>query len=79
MFTVLARVDPEEDMNRWYLVTVQRTLLEPIAVVCAWGSRQTTWQQVRVIPARSWEEAEAMAVKIVRDKCKRGYVVQEEL
>ena len=75
---VLKRVDPEESMNRFYTVTVQPTLLDPVAVVYAWGSRESSQQQVRVLPMASQVEAEALAEKMVRQKCKRGYVVVED-
>jgi predicted DNA-binding WGR domain protein len=40
MFTHLTHVDPDENMNRWYTVMVQPTLLDPVAVITAWGSRE---------------------------------------
>lgn len=69
----LIRIDPTEHMNRWYAVTVQATLFEPAAVVCLWGSRETTYQQMQVIPAASLEAAQALADKIVAAKLRRGY------
>jgi len=57
----------------WYLVTVQQTLLDPVAVVCQYGRRHTTWQQTRVLPANSADEARTLAKKIVAAKLKRGY------
>jgi hypothetical protein len=41
MAALLKRFEPEENVNRWYLVHVQPTLFEPIAVICAWGSWET--------------------------------------
>lgn len=73
MHTLLKRVNPEQHMNRWYLVTIQPTLLEPLAVICAWGSRETNAQRVQVFPQESPEDAEAMAEKIVQAKLRRGY------
>ena len=64
-------------MDRWYTVMVQPTLLEPVAVVCAYGNRQTSWQQIRIIPAASWDEAKEKAAKIVEGKVKRGYMICE--
>lgn len=69
----LTRVDPERRMDRWYSVTVQPTLLDPVAVVCAWGSRRSRYQQLRALPAASLEEACAAAERIVRGKVRRGY------
>ena len=57
MLTFLKRVDPEEHMDRWYMVFVQATLFEPVAVICAWGNRRNSYQQLRVLPARSDDEA----------------------
>jgi len=73
MMPFMNRVDPEEDMDRWYMVFVQATLLDSVAVVCAWGSRRTAYHQLRVRPASSTEEALTTAKKIVQQKVKRGY------
>ena len=50
MLTVLRRIDPDENMDRWYLVMIQATLFDPIAVVCQFGSRHTAWQQTDHCP-----------------------------
>lgn len=71
--TLLIRVEPLQSMNRWYRVAVQPTLFHPWAVVLTWGSRETTYQQVRYIPVASREEGEALAADIVAAKRKRGY------
>lgn len=78
MRAFLTKVDPDENINRWYLVFVQATLLDPMAVTCMWGSRETTWQQLRILPAASLHEAEVLAGKIIRGKIKRGYVQQPD-
>lgn len=75
MFAVIKRVEPEEHMDRWYLIAVQETLFEPLAVVCAWGSRETSYQQMRILPADSVDNAQALAVRIIAQKLKRGYVL----
>ena len=75
MGTLLKRIDREEHINRWYFVTVQSTLLDPVAVVKAWGSRENEYQQIRALPMTSWAEAETLAEQIVRAKLKRGYQV----
>ena len=77
MYAFLIRVDSEENMNRWYLVFIQATLLEPIAVMCMWGSRDTAYQQTKVTPVATLQEAEILAEKIVKDKIKRGYILQQ--
>ena len=73
MAVLLKRFDPEENVNRWYMVHVQPTLFEPIAVIYAWGSWETAWQQIRILPADSLEEAQVAADEIVTAKLKRGY------
>jgi len=73
---VLHRVLPEENMNRWYLVMVQATLFHPCAVVVAWGRRGNDFQQWRVIPIDSLDQARQLADKIISRKIKRGYEVQ---
>lgn len=73
MHVFLRRIDPDENMNRWYMITVQATLLDPIAVVCAYGNWDTAWQQMRVHPVSSQTEAQDLAEDILRQKLKRGY------
>lgn len=73
MFTQLTRHDPDEHMNRWYTVAVQPTLLDPIAVIIAWGSRETDYQQVHIEPMESEQQDLDTAVSIVEAKLKRGY------
>jgi len=34
MLTVLRRIDPDENMDRYYIVTIQATLFDPMAVIC---------------------------------------------
>ena len=78
MFTVMVRVEPEEAVDRWYLVAVQATLFDPQALVTAWGSRQNAWQQLRVAPTSSRERALQLADKIVAQKVRRGYRILVE-
>ena len=78
MFISLKRVDPEEHMDRWYMVFVQASLLDPVAVICAWGNRRNSYQQLRVLPAASQEEALARAAEIVKMKLARGYEIVSE-
>lgn len=62
-------------MNRWYLVMVQATLFHPFSVVVAWGRRNNEFQQWRVIPFESQDQAEEAAQQIVTKKIKRGYQI----
>ena len=73
MYVFLTRQDPEEHINRWYSVRVQPTLLDPLAVITAWGSRENEFQQMHICPVATPEEAAQMAEKIVATKVKRGY------
>jgi len=79
MFTFLKRVDLEEHMDRWYMVFVQASLLDPVAVICAWGNRRNSYQQLRVLPAASREEALQTAQGIVQQKLGRGYEIVSEI
>jgi predicted DNA-binding WGR domain protein len=74
MNTTLIRVDPGKHMDRRYSVAVQATLLDPVAVVCIWGSRRSSYQRLQLHPVTTPEEARQMAEKIVRGKMRRGYV-----
>lgn len=78
MHIVLKRVDSEESIDRWYSIDVQPTLFEPFSVICAWGSRQTNWFQMRIISANNADEAVNLARRIEKQKLKRGYVVLEK-
>lgn len=78
MLAIMKRIEPEENMDRWYLVTVQATLFDPVAVITAWGSRETTYQQMRISPAGSEEEALDLAARIVGQKLRRGYMLMHE-
>ena len=71
----LIRVDPEQAMNRWYMVNVQPSLRDAWAVVCAWGSRETRYQRSRVIPVGSQDEAIKLAGEIIAKKIRKGYML----
>lgn len=73
MVVLLRRFNPEENMNRWYMVQIQPTLLDPIAVICSWGNRDTSWARSRILPMDSLEQAKEEAEKIIAAKIKRGY------
>ena len=75
MHVLLRKIDPDQGMNRWYMITVQATLLEPLAVVCAYGSWESPWQQLRVLPVSSPAEAQDLAATILDQKLNRGYQV----
>ena len=75
----LIRVDPERRMNRRYSVAVQPTLLDPLAVVCVWGSRRGSYQRARAYPVPTTTEGRKLAEKIVRTKMRRGDVSGQHL
>jgi predicted DNA-binding WGR domain protein len=74
---VLNRLDPTENVNRWYLVSIQATLFHPCAVIIAWGRRDNDFQRWRAIPVENQAQANQLAEKIVSKKIKRGYRVLE--
>lgn len=75
--TLLIKIIPEAAVNRWYLVMVQPSLLDKTAVLCAWGSRQTGYQRIKVLAADTPEAAEELAAKLVARRLKRGYWLAE--
>ena len=68
----LTRVDPDRNMRRFYLMTVQRDLFGGATLVREWG-RVGSSGQVRV----DYHESEGQAVNALADlataKRKRGY------
>ena len=78
MYTLLWRMDTTEHIDRWYMVAVQPSLLDKTAVICAYGNKQTRWQQLYVIPATFHEVAIAQAQAIVDEKLQRGYILVNE-
>ncbi len=69
----LIRVDPAQNLNRWYVVAVQATLFDEVAVVCGWGRRGTEQACWRILPAENQQAADELASKIVERKIQRGY------
>lgn len=63
--------------RRFYLVAVQATLLDHMAVVRVWG-RRGSWQQTKINPCASREEAQGLAKKFITRKLKRGYTIISE-
>ncbi len=72
---LLSHIEPTENLNRWYLVSIQATLFFPCAVIIAWGRRDNDFQQWRAIPADTLDHAQELADKIVKKKLQRGYQV----
>ncbi len=78
MVVVLHRIDPDENMHRYYVVSVQKSLFREISVMVMWGSLETGAQQRQVFSAETHALAIEMAEKIVETKIGRGYWVIED-
>lgn len=72
---LLSHVEPTDNLNRWYLVSIQATLFFPCAVVIAWGRRDNDFQQWRAISVETPAQAQELANRIVKKKLKRGYQI----
>lgn len=72
---LLNHVEPIENLNRWYLVSIQATLFFPCAVIIAWGRRDNDFQQWRAIPIETPAQAQELANRIVKKKLQRGYQI----
>lgn len=72
---LLSHVEPSENLNRWYLVSIQATLFFPCAVVIAWGRRDNDFQQWRAISVETPAHAQELANRIVKKKLARGYQI----
>ncbi len=71
------KVEPEQDVRRWYAVTWGPTLFGSWAVVCAWGRLETDWSQRQV---REFDDEEVALVEVealILHRLKRGYTVVE--
>ncbi len=76
-WTWLERVDPGLHANRWYAVGVQPSILDSMAVICFWGSRETTYQQMQIEPFDDQDEAREAADRVIRGKMRQkgSYVI----
>lgn len=73
----LVKIDTEKHMFRWYVVGIQSTLIDGIAVVYGWGSLKSTFQHWRSIRVRSQKEAEMIVKRILEQRKKKGYIHRE--
>ncbi len=73
MMTLMNWIVQSENLNRWYLVSIQSTLFFSCAVIIAWGRRDNSFQQWRAIPVESLDQAQELADRIVKKKLRRGY------
>ncbi|WP_149143188.1 WGR domain-containing protein [Gemmobacter caeruleus] len=70
----LHRIDPEANMARFYCIDVAATLFGEVCVIRAWGrigTRGRTSLETWASPA----EAEKAAVRTLRQKARRGYLL----
>jgi predicted DNA-binding WGR domain protein len=74
-WTYLKRVDFSHNVNRWYAVGVQPSLLDAVALVRSWGSREKNYRRVMVQPFDNVEAARGAADRLIRTKLRRGYQI----
>ncbi len=70
---LFVKVEPEQDVRRWYAVTWGPTLFGGWAVVCTWGRLGTDWSQQQVHEFDDEEKAVVEAEAQIRQRLKRGY------
>ncbi len=73
----MTRIDPEAHANRYYAVGVQPSLLDPVALIRIWGSRETGSQRLTVEACTDWETAREAADRVIRAKVRQkgGYTI----
>jgi len=73
----LTRIDPAQNMARFYVLDVQPTLFGECTLVREWG-RIGRGGQVRQIHCPCLVEADAMLKIQLKTKLRRGYVVADK-
>jgi predicted DNA-binding WGR domain protein len=73
MATRMTRVDPGQNMARWYEIDVQPTLFGDFTVERHWG-RIGSNGQTKAFWFPNEDGADEMATKIAAIKLKRGYI-----
>ncbi|WP_245484986.1 WGR domain-containing protein [Ciceribacter ferrooxidans] len=71
--TDLRRVDPERNMARFYLLTIQPTLFGGVSLIRNWG-RIGTSGQVKIETYDRPDDADRAYRRLERIKRRRGYV-----
>jgi predicted DNA-binding WGR domain protein len=74
-WTWLQHMDYGQNVNHFYLVGVQPSLFDNVALIRFWGSRQNTSQRVIVQPFDDQASARAAADRLIQQKVKRGYLI----
>jgi predicted DNA-binding WGR domain protein len=75
--SILHRIDKDRNMARGYELSVQPGLFGDVSVLRHWG-RIGTLGQSKEYWFRDETEAEHEAAAILRQKTRRGYVLQEQ-
>ncbi len=75
MHAFLTRIDPKQNMNRWYLVVIQPNLFNELTIFTAWGGRASGGMRFQMHAAASMSEAVKFARGIVRSKVGKGYQI----
>lgn len=74
----LRRVDPERNMARFYLLSIQPTLFGGVSLVRNWG-RIGTSGQVKIVTYDRADDAHRAYRRLERVKRRRGYVDPQEV
>ena len=70
--TYLTRIDPKQNMARWYSLHLQPTLFGEWTVVRSWGRLQQRGQSIES-RCETEEAALALVAKVADAKQRRGY------
>ncbi len=68
----LRRIDPTQNMRRFYMLAIQPTLFGGASVIRNWGRIGTSGQSM-MDTYDSPDEAETASMRLERSKRKRGY------
>lgn len=68
----LHRIDPERNMHRFYLLSVQPTLFGGVSVIRNWG-RIGSSGQTMVQTFEAEDDAAAALLRVEREKRRKGY------
>lgn len=75
MYAFLTRIEPDANMNRWYLVGIQPNLFGEIMLFRAWGSRVNSGMQYKQNICLVKEAAIYAARKVIQQKLEKGYIL----
>lgn len=74
MYAFLTHINPAQNKNRWYFISIQPGIIDACVVYRSWGRRDSDSQQILVRPFEP-DEAIKLARKIVREKVRKGYTI----